>query len=224
MAPTVKDLVPPTGAFDAAVFDFDGTIAASAHVWRLVDETFLSRRNIPYEPGISAQLAARGFAEGARWIVGEFGLPDDPEAVCDEWNELGGELYRDQVYLRPGAEAYIRSLREAGVPCALATNNDPAVIAALGPRMDMDGLFDVQVYGCEVGRDKRHPDIYLETARRLGVDPARCAVFEDIPDAVASAKEAGALVVGVRSDDPNQDAAAVAAAADLFLEDWKELL
>lgn len=217
------DLAPGHTPFAAAIFDFDGTIAESSHVWRLVDETFLSRRGIAYEPGFSAQLAARGFKEGARWVIGTYGLPDTVKQVCDEWNDLGSALYREQVCLRPGVEAYIRALRAAGVACALATNNDAAVLDALKPRVDVDALFDLRVHGAEVGRDKRWPDIYVETVRRMGQDPARTVVFEDIPTGLRSASSAGFTAVGVRSDDPTQDLDAVRAEAALVIDGWEGL-
>ena len=217
------DLAPGHTPFAAAIFDFDGTVAESSHVWRLVDETFLSRRGIAYEPGFSAQLAARGFKEGARWVNGTYGLPDTVEQVCDEWNELGSALYREQVCLRPGAEAYIRAMRAAGVACALATNNGAAVLDALKPRVDVDALFDLRVHGAEVGRDKRWPDIYVETVRRMGQDPSRTVVFEDIPTGLRSASSAGFTAVGVRSDDPTQDLDAVRAEAALVIDGWEGL-
>lgn len=218
------DLMAGQTPFSAAIFDFDGTIAESSHVWRLVDETFLARRGIAYEPGFSAQLAARGFVEGARWVIDTYGLADTVQQVCDEWNDLGGALYREQVGLRPGAAAYIEALREAGVACALATNNDAAVLEALKPRVDVDALFDLRVHGAEVGRDKRWPDIYVETARRLGADPASTVVFEDLPAGLASAASAGFTPVGVRSDDPTQDLDAVRDRAVLTIDGWEGLL
>lgn len=224
MGLTQEDLAPEQVAerFDAVLFDFDGTIAESFHVWRLVDETFLARRGLPYPDGLGAELASRGFRSGAAWLIERFGLTETVDEICDEWNALGQELYLEQVRLRPGVDEYLRALKAAGLKTALVTNNDPNVIAALGPHIDLE-LFDAEVYGREVARDKHFPDIYEEGARRLGAVPERCLVFEDIPMGLASARRAGMTGVGVLSADPQQDHEALAAEAVLIVPGFENL-
>ena len=79
------------------------------------------------------------------------------------------------------------------------------------------------MYGGEVARPKDHPDIYLETARRLGVEPTDCIVFEDIATGLRSASSVGMLTCGVRSFDPVQRVDEVRSAADLWLDDWRDI-
>ena len=116
--------------FEAAIFDFDGTIADTAAVWREVDLAFLGQRGLEFTDDYSRALSALGFEAGARYTIERFGLKERPEDICAEWNRMGRALYRTRVALRPGAEAYIRALRAAHVPCALAPTNDPDVLAA----------------------------------------------------------------------------------------------
>ncbi|MCI1664908.1 MAG: HAD family phosphatase [Atopobiaceae bacterium] len=209
--------------FEAAIFDFDGTLASSNRVWNEVDRRFMAERDIDYTPDMSRELAALGFADGARFVIDRFGLDESVEDICAEWNDMGSALYAEQVSLRPGAERYLRALRRAGVPLALATTNAPAVLDSLKPRVDIDELFDVRVHGVDVARSKHFPDIYLEAARRLGVDPDGCAVFEDIVCGLAAAQGVGMFGVGVRSTDPEQDSARLALQSDLWLEGWEDI-
>lgn len=210
-------------SFGAAVFDFDGTIARSGHVWSQVDHVFLESRGIEWTPDLSAELASRGFSKGAEYVIERYGLDETPEAICREWDAMGSELYPRLVELRPGAERYVRSLRAAGVPCALATTNDSRVLGSLAPRIDVEDLFDAVVYGNDVTRDKNHPDIYLEAARRLDVPASSCVAFEDIAPALRSARAAGMATCAVCSGDETQDVPAVSAAADMLLCDWRDL-
>lgn len=207
-------------AFEAAVFDFDGTLADTASLWRRVDEDFLARRSLPYPADLSQRLAALGFRDGADYVIERFGLAERPEDICDEWNAAGAELYRDETRLRPGALAYLTALRERGVPLALATTNDRRVLDSMR-HVRVEELFDAVVCGAEVGRGKDEPDIYLEAARRLGVAAERCIVFEDIAPGIASARAAGMTACAVRSSDPNQDFDGLRRAADLWLEGWE---
>ena len=211
----------PFGA-KAAIFDFDGTLANTAHLWYEVDQVFLSSRDLPYTPDYPQRLAALGFVEGAKFTIERFGLSETVEQICDEWNRLGAELYKDTVSLRPGAEAYILALRQQGIPCALATTNDKTVLESMR-HVDVASLFDARVDGAEVGKGKDHPDIYLEAARRLGVPPQDCVVFEDIVPALRSARVAGATTCAVKASDPSQQWPEAMNVADLWIEDWREL-
>lgn len=214
-------LWPPS--FSAAVFDFDGTLAETWHLWRRVDEIFFASRGLPFDADASQTLATLGFAAGARWCVERYRLRDEVGDIVDEWNRLGSALYESEVTLRPGAERYLRSLRAQGVPLALATTNDPLVLGSMR-RVDVYGLFDEVVCGREVARGKDHPDIYLEAARRLGVRPGACAAFEDILPGTLSAARAGMATVAVRCDDPRQPAAALRRAADLWIDGWEGVM
>lgn len=209
--------------FKAAIFDFDGTLASSGEVWNQVDHVFLARRGLPWSADLASELASRGFSDGAAYVIGRYGLDETPEAVCAEWNELAAELYARHVRLRPGAEDYVRELRRQGFPVALATTNGPEVLGSLAPRFVADELFDAVVYGREVERNKNFPDIYLEAAARLGVEPWGCVVFEDIVAGLASAQRAGMCACAVRSGDPTQPLSRIVEVADLYLEDWRAI-
>lgn len=155
---------------DAVILDFDGTLAESSGVWKEVDRIFFERRDLTFGPDYAERLSVLGFEDGARYTIEAYGLPDTVEQICAEWNELGRELYRDRVTLRPGVKAYLRALRGEGVPYALATTNAPEVVRALEPRLPISELFPVRVHGREVTHHtKDDPDIYLEAARRLGI-------------------------------------------------------
>ena len=214
-------LWPP--CFDAAIFDFDGTIADTAAIWHKVDEVFLASRGIsPVPEEYSRMLTVLGFEGGARYTIETFGLRDTEQEICDEWTRMGRAFYRSDVRLRPGAQAYIEALRAQGIPLALATTNDPEVLDAM-EHVDVDALFDVCVPGCEVGVPKDQPDIYLEAARRLETEPARCIVFEDIAPGLRAARGAGFLTCALRSDNPSQLLDDVRDAAELYLADWTDL-
>ena len=217
----VAGLWPPS--FSAAIFDFDGTLAETWEIWRRVDEIFFSSRGLPFDADASQTLATLGFAAGAQWCVERYRLRDEVSDIVDEWNRLGAALYETAVELRPGAEAYLRALRAAGVRLALATTNDPHVLGSMR-RVDVYGLFDEVVCGREVARGKDHPDIYLEAARRLGADPQGCCVFEDILPGVLSARRAGMRAVAVRCSDPRQPWGELLREADMAIEGWEGLL
>lgn len=208
---------------DAAIFDFDGTLASTEDIWHEVDRLFLEKRGIPYVEDLDAALAPLSFEGCAIYVKERFGLTDSIENICREWNEIAEDLYTATVHLRPGAEAYIRALRAAGVPCALATTNDPQVLAVSNRHTHVLELFDAHVYGTDVTVPKTEPDIYLEAARRLGIAPERCMVFEDVIEGIRSARDAGMATCAVAA---NQDAwmeRVKRDEADVYLESWEDI-
>ena len=214
-------LWPPS--FSAAIFDFDGTLVETWHLWRRVDEIFFATRGLPFDESASVTLATLGFAAGARWCVERYRLREEVAGIVGEWNRLGAALYENEVRLRPGAEEYVRALRARGVRCALATTNDRRVLGAMR-HVDVGALFEAVVCGPEVALGKDHPDIYLEAARRLGAAPSDCVVFEDILPGVLSAARAGMSTVAVASADPRQPEAELRRAADLWVGGWEGII
>ena len=213
-------LWPP--AFDAAIFDFDGTISDTGWIWEEVDRAFLGARGIPYTKEYARRLAVLGFSAGAQYTIETYGLDEDPKDICEEWTRLSHALYRTKVELRPGAEAYIRSLRALGIPVALATANEPELTSSM-ELVDINSLFDVCIHGREMGTTKDEPDIYLEAARRMRVAPSSCIVFEDIEPGLLAARDVGFITCAVCSGHESQQLDRVRAAADLYLEEWTDI-
>lgn len=97
----------------------------------------------------------------------------------------------------PGAAELLAEIAAAGVPCALVTSSEQAIMDAVLAHSLAGAAFDVTVCAADVSRTKPDPEPYLVAARRLGADPARCVALEDSPNGVSSAEAAGCLVVAV---------------------------
>ncbi len=122
----------------------------------------------------------------------------DPQVRAD----VVKELYRLEGMMvyepLPGAVEFIGRLRKSGIPVALVTSSNALKMEHLW--IDMPGfkeMFDVIITGDEVSNSKPDPEGYLKAAHRLGLDPRRCAVFEDSLQGVKAGRAAGAYVVGV---------------------------
>ena len=217
VAPT-PSLWPPS--FKATIFDFDGTISDTAHLWHEVDVAFLGAHGIDFDESYGRALNVLGFAAGARYTIERYGLSESVEEVCETWTRMGRALYETRATLRPGVEAYLHALRAQGIPLGLATTTARSVLDAI-QHVDVEGLFDARVHGAEVTRGKDHPDIYLECAHRLDANPEDCIVFEDIMQGVRSAHSVGMLTCGVRSSDPIQQVEELQSISDLWLDSWE---
>jgi putative hydrolase of the HAD superfamily len=125
------------------------------------------------------------------------------------------ELYRKWFVPRPGAEEVLRELRDRGIPTALVSMCAPDT-PAMWRASPLGGLIDVEVFSCEVGLRKPHPEIYLAATERLGVDPTECLYVGD----GAYAELTGASAVGMRAVLIRDPADAEVEALRPEAEDW----
>ena len=220
---TGTDITLWPSSFEAAVFDFDGTLAETNELWHEVDEIFFAERNLTYTPDVHQTLATLGFSGGALWCIERYGLDETVEGICDEWNRIGAALYAERVSLRPGAGQYLAALRQRGIPVALATTNNRHVLMSMRPHVCVDDLFDAVVCSDDVANAKDEPDIYLEAVRRIGSRPSATIVFEDHLVGILTARNAGFLTCAVRCEDPSQDMARLRDAANLSIMEWTDI-
>jgi HAD superfamily hydrolase (TIGR01509 family) len=104
---------------------------------------------------------------------------------------------QDSIEPVPGAVEFVRELHRRNIPLGVGSSAPRENIEACLEALRLNGAFASVVSGGEVVRGKPAPDIFLNAARRLGMDPERCIVFEDAPAGVAAAQAAGMRVVGL---------------------------
>ncbi|MDQ7087779.1 MAG: HAD family hydrolase [Acidobacteriota bacterium] len=128
---------------------------------------------------------------------------DDPQAVIADKRAVYLErLAREGVPYRAGAVTLIERLAAKGVPLGLATGSDRRQLAAvLGPRR-LERHFAALLTRDDVARGKPDPEIYLETAARLGRAPGRCVVIEDTHAGIAAARAAGMACIALTGTQP----------------------
>lgn len=121
----------------------------------------------------------------------------------------------------PEMRRFVELLAGEGVPMAVASGSSPAAIAAILARTGLDAHLRTVVSADEVARGKPAPDVFLEAARRLGAEPARCVVLEDAAPGAAAAYAAGMRCVAIPYVAAQADAPEFAA-ADLLVRGGQE--
>lgn len=207
-----------------AIFDLDGTLLDSMGVWSRVDIEFLEKRGIALPADYAAAVKAMSFSEAARYTIRRFGLAQTENEIIEEWREMVQEEYACRIPLKPGAGVYLSRLHRDGVRIGLATACGRELYEPALVNNGIFGLFDAFASVSEAGRGKGFPDIYLLAAKRLGVNPGDCTVFEDIPEAVRGAKAAGMRTVGVFDAASAGDRVEMERLADAFIENFTDLL
>jgi HAD superfamily hydrolase (TIGR01509 family) len=205
----------------AVVFDLDGVLVRTEELWDEVREGLARERGGQY--GAEAQRAMMGMSslEWSRYMHEELGVPEPPEAISAEVVLRLEARYRERLPLIEGAREAVERLAERW-PLGVASSSNRPLIDAVLELAGLSGQFAATVSSEEVARGKPAPDVYLEAAARLGVDPARCAAIEDSHSGIRSAKAAGMRVLAIpnASFPPGEEALAE---ADVVLESLAEL-
>ena len=206
---------------EAVVFDMDGVIVDSEHVWNEARERLAHERGGRWHANAQRDMMGMSSLEWSRYMHDVIGLREPPEEISAEVVRRLEAIYRSELPLVDGAVAAVERMA-ARWPLGLASSSNRELIDLV---LDLAGLapyFRATVSSEEVERGKPAPDVYLEAAARLGVPPDRCAAVEDSANGLRSARAAGMRVIAIpnRAYPPAEDALN---AADVVLESLHDL-
>jgi HAD superfamily hydrolase (TIGR01509 family) len=196
---------------DAVVFDLDGVVVDTEQVWDEVREQLARERGGRWHPGAQAAMMGMSSPEWSAYMHDEIGLAETPAEINDEVVRRMLERYRAELPLIPGAVDAVRRIG-AGFRLGVASSSNRPLIEAVLEGAGIAGLFEAVVSSEEVARGKPAPDVYLEAAQRLGVDPTRAAAVEDSANGIRAAHAAGMRVLALPNSHypPPPDALALA--------------
>ncbi|MDR3166180.1 MAG: HAD family phosphatase [Synergistaceae bacterium] len=206
----------------AYIFDLDGTLLDSTAVWEQIDIDFLNERGIPVPPDYAPTIAPMSFRETAEYTIARFRLSDAADALCRKWFDMALYAYGHTVKLKPHVREYLAALKARGKKLAVATSSTPQLYEAALRNLDILNFFDVICSADEVEYGKSRPDIFILAAKKLNVSPSGCVVFEDVLQAVQSAKSAGMTVYGIYDEASKADWEQIKTTADGAFTDFKD--
>ena len=208
----------------AVIFDLDGTLVDSMWMWRAIDVEYLARFGVECPENLQKEIEGMSFTETAAYFKIRFKLEVSLDEIKEDWVQMALGKYQKEVPLKPGARAFLDYIEDHGMAAGIATSNGRAMVDAVLDSLDIRRYFQVVATACEVAAGKPAPDIYLNVAGRLQVDPQDCVVFEDVPAGIQAGKRAGMTVFAVEdafSLDMKEEKKQL---ADYYIRDYFELL
>jgi len=186
-----------------AIFDWDGVIinSASQHEvsWdRLAKECGKTLPENHFKRGFGMKNEVI-IPELLRWTT----APVEIRLLSLRKEAIYREVVREQgIAALPGVEPWLRTLRDEGIPCVIASSTHRENITTTLEVIGLDSFFADIVTAEDVKRGKPDPEVFLTAAQRIGVEPVDAVVFEDALVGITAAKAAGMRVVAVATTEP----------------------
>jgi HAD superfamily hydrolase (TIGR01509 family) len=181
----------------AIIFDCDGTLADTMPAHYEAWVATLGRYGVPFAEDRFYQMGGIPTRLVAETLLAEHGWPVPADRIVIEKEAC----FEQQLHAIRPIEPVVQVARahRGRLPLAVATGGLRRVATRILQQIDVLDWFDAIVTCDDVTRHKPEPEIFLEAARRLGVEPRRCLAYEDTETGIAAAAGAGMHVVDVRT-------------------------
>ena len=185
------------------VFDMDGVLLDSIHIWHEAEQAILDRAGITLTKGQRDELNAFTLEEAGAWFHETFGIMEDGAQVARSVADYMLAFYNTAVQPKPGAVEFVRAVSEAGAPmCVLSSSPQSFIRAGLGHTGLISFFRDDLVISAEDGNlKKRDPETFKLICDKLGTAMGDTWLFDDSWYALSTANEVGLRCVGVFSAD-----------------------
>lgn len=209
---------------NAIIFDLDGTLIDSMHVWDYVDDMFLSEIGHERTPTFYDDMAVLHFEETADYFINTYSLTMTREEVLCRLTELADEQYRYHIPAKPFVKEFLAEQKKKGLRLCVATANQRSLTETALKRLGLYDYFDFILTCADIGVGKNSPEIYLEAARRMGFPPEETAVVEDALHGVETAAAAGFYVIAISDPSAEEDRGKITLTANMYIDSFSELL
>lgn len=205
-----------------AIFDVDGTLLDSMHIWRELGERYLRQKGIAAEEGLADKLYPMSLEESSVYLKRCYHLAEPVDKIVSDTVVMIERFYREEVSLKPGVTDFLQRMKARGVPMAIATSGDRSILLKALERLKIKAYFRHVLTCSDYGVSKREPVIYLAAAEKLGSKPEETVVFEDVLHGIISARSAGFLTVAVEDFSNEGDREAIRNNSHYYIKDFAD--
>jgi len=182
----------------AIIFDMDGLLIDSMAHWLALDRQLFASYGKEFDEDYVKYMTGRSEQECIAFLKDYFGLEGEVEELLKQKRGSVAEIYNTKTKIMPGVVELINKIKSSSLKQAIASGSPLRDINTIVNRFNWQDYFEQLVSADHVGEvGKPNPAIYLYTAKKLGVDPKDCIVFEDAENGVKSAKDAGMTCIAV---------------------------
>ncbi len=182
----------------AVLFDMDGTMVDNNVFHMKAFQEFCRRHGYDLsEEEFKTKLSGKRNSEILRNMFGKDITDEQIKQYGDDKEAIYREMYAPHIKPVEGLHDFIQTLKKRNIKVAVATSGQEKNRRFVFEKLGFLDTFDVVTGEEHIVKGKPDPEIFLNTADKLGVSPKHCLVFEDSPSGVKGAKNAGMKVIGL---------------------------
>lgn len=186
----------------AVIFDMDGVLIDSEPAWKKAEKEVFSSLGVNVAPELSEMTASMTTTEVTKfWYDRQPWNGKNLSQVENEVIDAVGRFIQEKGNPIPGIREVLELFRKKDFKIGLSTNSPSRLIPLVLEKANISRYFDAISSSEDEKRGKPHPAVYLTTAKKLGIPPANCIVFEDSVHGVIAAKNAGMKTIAVPAEE-----------------------
>ena len=210
-------------AIRGAIFDMDGTLTESMHLWIEIGRRYLEGLGYTVSPEQNREMTKMLLEPMALYMQDQFGLTKSQSQIVDEINKIVEPDYFETVVVKPTVVESLEAMQERGIRMCVATATDRHLTEACLKRNGIDRFFSA-VFTCgEEHCNKRTSLIYDKARAHLGTSPEETYIFEDTYVSILGAKQSGCRVVALADRWSEKKRELIKEAADVYVERMGDL-
>lgn len=210
-------------AIRGAIFDMDGTLTESMHLWIEIGRRYLESLGYTVGPEQNREMTKMLLEPMALYMQDEFGLAKSQEQIIAEINRIVEPGYFEEVAVKPTVVESLEAMQERGIRMCVATATDRHLTEACLKRNGIDRFFSA-IFTCgEEHCNKRTSQIYDKARAHLGTSPEETYIFEDTYVSILGAKQSGCRVVALEDRWSEKKRDLIKETADVYVERMGDL-
>ncbi len=208
---------------NAVLYDIDGTVVDSMWIWKQIDIDYFNKCDLAMPDTYQKEIEGLSFYETAAYTRDKYIPWMSIEDLMNDWNDMAFDHYSRDVRAKENVRIFIDHLKMNDFKLGICTSNSATLCNATLKNNGLYDVFDIILTGEGAIAGKPAPDVYLECADKLGVDPSECIVFEDIVNGIIAGNRAGMTTVAVHDDYSLYQWDEKCSLADHYIMSYKEI-
>lgn len=202
------------------LFDVDGTLLDSMKIWEELPNRYLNSIGISSDPDLASIVYPMTLEESSSYLKKRYQIKSSSKHIQESILSLLQTFYEEEVELKEGVLFYLQEFKKAQIPMGIVSIGKTDLIEVAFKRLGIDTFFDF-ILTCDMYQTNKKESLIYE----IGKEKLKCDtvyVFEDVLQAIQSAKRANCRTVAIEDDSNKQDQAELKKFADFYLEEYSK--